>query len=904
MALFSLALITTICFIAVISHKHNEHQPHHECTHDHDTIIRGENLHQFTIPYKNHPYDKTVQNAIKNMPNSSTSINNKDRRSLLTKAQVQPIRISAYYDPNSITNHLSANDQAYIKSVMNAVINYYTDAISIIPVDGTWFFQRQCYLYYNMNGYKSCTSYFPPTCLSANVPDEHIGDALLYDANSETASTLPGGVGVSNTDLVIYVTYYSTSTCSGNTLAYAGPCALDQYGRPMAGNINICPKFLQGAEAWKEDVQTILHEMSHVTVMSSGLWHEFKDTNGNTMLYSDVVTYDDDLETRVIITDKVKTMAQEHFNCDTNVIKGLPLVNDTAHWHFKWVHSETLTAIIYGASHYFSKFTLALMEDSGWYLPNYEYAEPYYFGWNEGCLFFRQTCININTENARFDRNFCDNSLDDGCNADYSAPAFCVISTGNNIPLKYQYFASDSSKGGPEQANYCPIRDPSGNDYESICWDERGNNVAYDTAVYSEVWGSSSRCTVLTGTNGNSGYCLVHNCYGYNATLSQFAGVTITVNGENITCLQGEDGIIKNVNGINNRDLKCPVVDIVCRNGFGECYFGHYNVIDRICVCSPGYTGTDCNTKYDDSTDNTVVLAVSRVPTTSPTNPTNNVCVEGFPWSNYNGEWNLDSVYNNYGAYDNPLNTRYLFWNIFQHEWIIGGSIGAVSYNCYCGVSEFTEDIGDCNGNWYCYGSTGWVKYPETMTYFGSCTTTTALLTCDNIIDSYDVVYDDVNRFREARQGQGYLDTVVQSFVDDPNYSQCEGTVDILDYKYDFIYRKPRNELTVSLIVCCGGAGATFEVNYQTPVGYSAYGTGEAFAEDDWETQDVAEIKMKWIILIIVGCIVVLFCTVAVILYRCKVKRKTALENKHEMDIPVNNKEDFVEGIATEITIR
>ena len=46
----------------------------------------------------------------------------------------------------------------------------------------------------------------------------------------------------------------------------------------------------------------------------------------------------------------------------------------------------------------FSKFTMALLEDSGWYLANYELAEPAYWGKWEGCVFI--------TENCQSSRNF------------------------------------------------------------------------------------------------------------------------------------------------------------------------------------------------------------------------------------------------------------------------------------------------------------------------------------------------------------------------------------------------------------------------------------------------------------------------------------------------------------------
>lgn len=47
------------------------------------------------------------------------------------------------------------------------------------------------------------------------------------------------------------------------------------------------------------------------------------------------------------------------------------------------------------ASSYFrlyTQFTLALFEDSGYYIPNYELAEPIYWGKGEGCEFISENC--------------------------------------------------------------------------------------------------------------------------------------------------------------------------------------------------------------------------------------------------------------------------------------------------------------------------------------------------------------------------------------------------------------------------------------------------------------------------------------------------------------------------------
>ena len=126
--------------------------------------------------------------------------------------------------------------------------------------------------------------------------------------------------------------------------------------------INICSTYFFRNNAWKEDVQTLLHEMTHITVMLQALWDGFRDSDGNTINESEVFSYDSEFETQIVHTPILKSLVQAHYNCSqNNILPGLPVQNGTGHWHLQYAHSETMTSIIYGGTHAFSKFTLALM---------------------------------------------------------------------------------------------------------------------------------------------------------------------------------------------------------------------------------------------------------------------------------------------------------------------------------------------------------------------------------------------------------------------------------------------------------------------------------------------------------------------------------------------------------------
>eukprot|EP00484_Ammonia_sp_Unknown_P025292 CAMPEP_0197046844 /NCGR_PEP_ID=MMETSP1384-20130603/22459_1 /TAXON_ID=29189 /ORGANISM="Ammonia sp." /LENGTH=180 /DNA_ID=CAMNT_0042478687 /DNA_START=40 /DNA_END=579 /DNA_ORIENTATION=+ len=180
-----------------------------------------------------------------------------------------------------------------------------------------------------------------------------------------------------------------------------------------------------------------------------------------------------------------------------------------------------MTPSIATGQYYYSKFMLALMEDSGWYLPNHAYADPFYFGYQAGCAFLTGQCVDSTTHDSNYPQWWADFSSDRGCHADYSAPALAYYYTyGSDVPTEYQYFAN-ANEGGVSYSNYCPYRAPWNQvapDYESVCWDLRGNVL--DSPSFAETWSLTSRCATIKRTDiaSNYGYCFQHTCTGWDGS--------------------------------------------------------------------------------------------------------------------------------------------------------------------------------------------------------------------------------------------------------------------------------------------------------------------------------------------------------------------------------------------------
>jgi len=67
-----------------------------------------------------------------------------------------------------------------------------------------------------------------------------------------------------------------------------------------------------------------------------------------------------------------------------------------------------------------SEFTLAVLEDSGWYVVNYSQADNITWGKNQGCDFFYNKCNGTNF------REFCTVKEEKGCSFDKGGRARCI----------------------------------------------------------------------------------------------------------------------------------------------------------------------------------------------------------------------------------------------------------------------------------------------------------------------------------------------------------------------------------------------------------------------------------------------------------------------------------------------
>ena len=98
---------------------------------------------------------------------------------------------------------------------------------------------------------------------------------------------------------------------------------------------------------------------------------------------------------QMFVTPRVVEEAKKHFACDT--LEGAELENQggegtaLTHWEKRIFENEAMTGV-HTQDPVYSKITLALLEDSGWYRPDYQAATTLAFGHRLGCDFAKKSC--------------------------------------------------------------------------------------------------------------------------------------------------------------------------------------------------------------------------------------------------------------------------------------------------------------------------------------------------------------------------------------------------------------------------------------------------------------------------------------------------------------------------------
>jgi leishmanolysin len=412
--------------------------------------------------------------------------------------------------------------------------------------------------------------------LSAALPVKYpVSGKLKVSSSSscdvKTPSDLKSGV-----DADLYVIFDSRSEDS-TVVASSRHCSTASgTKRPIVAYTNFNRQMLQEAKGdillHEKNMYLLIHEIMHTLGVSKNSFDSFLDANGKTRKGHMKTVSVGGVKSTVIDIPELTEKLRNFYGCPT--IPGLVMEADggsgTAISHVErkfFVYDVMASGGIFGRR--VSEFTLALLEGSGWYAPNYNYAEPYFFGKGQGCNFLNQKC----SSSKAYFTEFCTGSSR-GCAPQGRSGGKC---------------ASDS------KANSCKYIDPD-TDYDCDNTDAEDNARIPDLEVYGR--GAESKCfsgTLNTrkSSNGATSFCFKYTCVGEGSTVQ----VEVQMGDKKIVCDKAGQKTLDGYYGYIN----CPEPTSFCE-GVGKRYcprgcMGRGECVDYKCKCNEGFTGVDCGIK-------------------------------------------------------------------------------------------------------------------------------------------------------------------------------------------------------------------------------------------------------------------------------------------------------------------
>ena len=324
----------------------------------------------------------------------------------------------------------------------------------------------------------------------------------------------------------------------------------------------------------------------------------------------------------MIVTPHVVREVREHFNCPS--LEGAEIENQGSlgqrdtHFEKRVFENEAMTGI-FTNNPVFSRITLALMEDTGWYRANYRMAENLDWGRTSGCIFAQNSCkawMDYQMRNNRSVSPYCTqlppkNHAHTGCTHSYHGVGICsLVKYTGPLPVAYQYFDSLPGADTPSHyggatilADFCPY-------FQELDWKKGNRTVRSSSCKHEsnkpisdnyalEMYGENSACFLqgkpwtqtscsqkVTATDWGSG------CYSYACTTE---GLVLSLSGQSYTCHfagQTLDITVPHKRLLHSGSIICPACKVLCGSScpFIESkYFYNSSILvkhENILVCS------------------------------------------------------------------------------------------------------------------------------------------------------------------------------------------------------------------------------------------------------------------------------------------------------------------------------
>lgn len=374
-------------------------------------------------------------------------------------------------------------------------------------------------------------------------------------------------------DLLIYVT---TGYESGSALAWAGSCLLDpDFNRPYVGRINFNLAKFTGEDSFESQVDTTIHELTHVLGFSDG-WFKYFRLNGQP--YTNPITTVANRRSgrkTLLTTPNVLKYAREYFRCPD--LEGVELEDQGgsgsagSHWERTTLFNEMMTASSIEDASY-SEFTLAFLQDTGFYHSvDRKLAEPFYFLKGSGCALAREACQS-------------------GVQNDW----FCPVQ-GEKKKCTREGWAKGycDNQGFSDQCNF--IMGFSNGDCRN------SKNSSPNDEAFGETYSSQSKCAVSSIMQkgyvpiGAGSHCYKFRCNGSSELIFSIGkGATAF----DLVCRRSGEIVKPPAKADFQGELTCPDPTLYCSTFYPSCpdnCGGRGYCVNGACECRPGTRGPTCS---------------------------------------------------------------------------------------------------------------------------------------------------------------------------------------------------------------------------------------------------------------------------------------------------------------------
>ena len=396
-------------------------------------------------------------------------------------------------------------------------------------------------------------------------------------------------------DFLIAVKFDNQYELTNGALASAFPIILDDTThRPTAGVLIVGKdtSFYSYQKVTEYFSEVFLHELTHALGFLDTMFHFYP------LGYTGTIgTIDIRGKTRsMIMTPKVVEHAKKYFNCST--ITGVELEDQEgedifpSHWDQRILLGDYMGAVIYQEEMTISEFTLAALEDSGWYKVNYYTGGLMRFGKNKGCNFLNKNCLDSEYK-TEFENEFFnyENNFSPSCSAGRLSRTYSILNQYQSVVDKtynsnFKFENNIYYSGAIYTTDYCYTHGQYNIEYKNSyftgnCKDGNGqfgqqiNYYNQDTKKsemnhpnsdlpkeLGEVYSDTSFCIMssLVPTGEYKLYNSILHPMCYKAHCSS-SFLTVQINDDYIVCpRQGGNVKAKGYDGL----IHCPDYNLIC----------------------------------------------------------------------------------------------------------------------------------------------------------------------------------------------------------------------------------------------------------------------------------------------------------------------------------------------------